>query len=333
MKIGKNSISFNDVYVYNTSSQVGPKEGEGPLGKYFDTIYKDEYIGQQSWEKSEMMLLDNAIKNVINKSFEPKIDCLISGDLVNQMVVSNYVARNYDFPFIGVYGACSTSVLGIIMGSMMIDDKNANMVITSCSSHNLDAERQFRYPTEYGGAKPNTATTTVTGASATILSNIKTDIRIEGATIGRVIDANVNNPNDMGSAMAPAAYETIKQHFIDFNRTPNDYDLIITGDLSLVGKPILIDLLKQDGYDIEKVHYDAGLMIYDLENQEVHSGGSGCACMGVVLNSYVMDLLKKGKVKRVLAVATGALLNPLIMNQNETIPSISHAISIIGGVK
>lgn len=328
-KLGKQSLLFdNGVYLNEVYTTVGPLEREGPLGLFYDKTFEDNYASKKSWEKAEQFFLKTTIDNLIAKSNTDiaTIDCIFSGDLINQNVTSNYTMRNYMTPFFGIYGACSTSIEGLLLAGALINGKEINKAITSTSSHNSAAEKQYRYPTEYGGQKPETSTFTVTGAGAAIVSNVKSPIKITGGTIGRVIDAGVSNPNDMGSAMAPAAYETIKQHFIDFNSSPDDYDLIVTGDLSAVGSPILSDLLKQDGYPMEKNYNDCGLMIYDRDKQKVFSGGSGCACSAVVTYSYIYQMLLKGMYKKVLVVATGALLNPFIVMQNETIPCIAHGV-------
>ncbi len=328
-KLGKQSLIFkNGVYINDTYTAVGPLESQGPLGSYFDKTFNSNYAEEKSWEKAEQKFLKTVIDNLLensNTSVED-LDCILSGDLINQNVISNYTMRNYMTPFFGIYGACSTSMEGVLLGSALIDGGQAKKVIASTSSHNSSAEKQYRYPTEYGGQKPITSTFTVTGAGATLISNEMSTIKIVGGTIGRVVDAGLNNPHDMGSAMAPAAYETIKQHFIDFGTKPDDYDIIATGDLSFVGSPIVRELLKNDGYDVEGVHDDCGLMIYDRDKQKVFAGGSGCACSAVVTYSYIYQMLLEKRYKKVLIVATGALLNPLIVMQNETIPCIAHAV-------
>lgn len=329
-KVGKNSLVFHNVFIKNVSSVVGPKEKLGPIGEYFDKHYDDLFIDCcKSFEKAEMHLFKDAVDIVMKKAnvTENDINCLFSGDLNNQIIIGNYVMRDYRIPYIGIFGACSTSVLGLITGANYLQSAEGN-VITVTSSHNATAERQFRYPNEYGGQKANTATLTVTGAAATILTTEKTNLKVTKATIGRVIDPQIKDTQDMGRIMAPAAYSTIKQHFEDFNLDSDDYDLIISGDLSYYGSDMLLKLLKEDGIDISKKYKDAGLYIYNRDEQNALAGGSGCACLGVVLNGLIMKQLESGVYKKILAVGTGALLNPIIVSQKETVPGIAHAVAI-----
>ncbi|XMB66546.1 stage V sporulation protein AD [Mycoplasmatota bacterium zrk1] len=329
-KIGKNSIQFSKVYMSETATIVGPLERSGPLGNFFDYAYDDLYCEEDSWEKAEQRLVKDAISLVMTKSFknDKDIDYVVAGDLINQDVISNYVMRDFRIPLFGIYGACSTSVEGLILASSLIEGEIGSNIIVSTSSHNSTAERQFRNPTEYGGQKPDTATFTVTGAGACLLTNNETKIKVESATVGTVIDGKQKDANDMGSAMAPAAAETIKQHMEDLNRTPDYYDMIVTGDLSKVGKPILIDILKDNEVDISNNHTDCGILIYDSEKQPVFAGGSGCACCAVVSFGYLVSLLNNNLINKILIIATGALMNPIMMFQKETIPSIAHAISL-----
>ncbi|GAA0458623.1 stage V sporulation protein AD [Alkalibacillus silvisoli] len=328
MKQGKQSWLFNNgVYIKGTATVSGPKERAGPLGQTFDYSYDDLYCEGKTWEQAEQNLLDQSIKICIEKSKirEDAIDLIISGDLLNQTVSSNYTARNYGNPFLGVFGACSTSMQTLAIGSSLVDSGNCDYVMASTSSHYSSAERQFRYPTEYGGQKPNTSTSTVTGAGSALISQERSSIQVEGATIGKVIDFGADDPLDLGSAMAPAAADTIVQHFTDFNSSPEDYDLILTGDLSSVGTPIVKKLAYQAGYDIENVHRDCGLMVYH-SNQNTFAGGSGCAVSAVVTYGQIVQKLRSGELNKVLVVATGALLSPTIVQQKETIPCIAHGV-------
>lgn len=325
----KSTYSFdNTVYLKGTGTAVGRLESEGPLGQYFDCNYNDNYCGEKTFELAEERLLDDSMTiALVNAGLEElDIDVALAGDLINQNVISNYVMRDFNIPFLGMYGACSTSMETLLTGSLLINSKQFNNILVAASSHNATAERQYRYPTEYGVKKPETTTFTVTGSGAGIISSQKSDIKITSVTIGRVIDAKQNDPNDMGTAMAPAASDTIIKHFKDLNIGPDYYDLIVTGDLSVIGSKILLDIMEQEGYNITKLHNDCGKLIFS-EDQPVFSGGSGCACCAVVTYGYLMDLLKKGKVKRILVVATGALLNPIMMLQKETIPCIAHAVA------
>ncbi|WP_277673672.1 stage V sporulation protein AD [Piscibacillus halophilus] len=328
MKIGKQSWQFNQgVYVQAAGTVTGPREKQGPLGEFYDYSFDELHCNEKNWESAERALLQKSIDICLGKTNirQDAIDLFISGDLLNQNVSSNYVARDIPSPFLCVFGACSTSMETVAIGSSLIDSGNCKNVIASTSSHYSTAERQFRYPTEYGGQKPDTATATVTGAGTLLLNNEPSDIQVEGATIGKVIDYGVTDPLDLGSAMAPAAADTIVQHMKDFGRKPEDYDLILTGDLSSVGSPIVKKMTEQSGYDMEGIHRDCGLMVYHT-NQQVFAGGSGCACSAVVTYGYILQQLKENNLKKVLIVATGALLSPTLVQQKETIPCIAHGV-------
>lgn len=329
--LGKNRLLFNDVYIVDSATVVGKKEHDGPIGDYFDHYYNDLFAeGEKSFEKAEMKMFDKALKIGLNKSglSENDINCIFSGDLNNQIIIGNYVLRNYDIPYVGIFGACSTSVLGIIQGALYLSNTKGN-VLAMTSSHNATAEKQFRYPNEYGGQKAKTATLTVTGASCTILSNkITSNIKVTKATIGKVIDPLIKDTQDMGRIMAPSAFSTIKDHLYNYDETIDDYDLIVTGDLSKYGSDMLIKLFKEDGIDISSKYIDSGNCIYSKDKQNVLGGGSGCACLGVFFNSYLLKKLNENKYKKILVVATGALLNPVIVSQKETVPGVSHAITV-----
>lgn len=317
----------NNLFVNETATVVGPKEAKGPLGKTFDFHFDDLYCGESSWEFAEQTLMKEAIERCLGKAGlkEEMIDLFVAGDLMNQNSTSNYTARMFKIPILCMYGACSTSMETVATACALVDGGFAGRVIAATSSHYGAAEKQFRHPTGYGGQKPATATTTVTGAGAALISKEESDIAITAATIGKVVDIGLKNPYDMGSAMAPAAADTIKQHFRDLHRTPSDYDLILTGDLSGVGSPRLKELLLEDGYDIRHNHSDCGLLIFHPQ-QKAFAGGSGCACSAVVTYGYIFQQLKKGKFKRVLMVATGALLNKTMIKLNESIPAIAHGV-------
>lgn len=327
-RLGKQSWLFkNDIFVNSTGTAVGPIEAEGPLGSSFDIKYSDLYCGQKTWELAERKLMEDSIEaclNKVNLTYED-IDFFLAGDLLNQNVTSNYVARGNQIPFLCMFGACSTSMETLAVASSLIDGGFADKVIASVSSHNATAERQFRNPTEFGGQKPDTATFTVTGAGSILVGKERGPIKITAATIGRVIDYGIGNPLDMGSAMAPAAADTIFAHFRDLGKTPQDYDLIVTGDLSGVGTPILRKMLTDEGYHVGASLNDCGLMVYHAE-QAVFAGGSGCACSAVVTYGYLINELKTGNLKRILVVATGALLSPIMIQQKETIPTIAHGV-------
>lgn len=329
-KVGKSSYIFHNVYINNFSSVVGKKENDGPLGAYFDKYYNDFLPnGEKSFEKAEIFLLKEAINLCLDKASisENDVNICFSGDLNNQISVSSYTLRDYNIPYVGIFGACSTATLGIINASFYLEN-NGLYALSCTSSHNCTAERQFRYPNEYGTQRSNTYTSTVTGASAVLLTNEKTNLMIRRATIGKVVDGAFRDSQDMGRAMAPACYHTIKRHLLDFNLTINDYDKIFTGDLSYYGSVLLEDLFREDNINIKEKHEDCGKMIYDREKQDVHSGGSGCGCIGVVLSGYILKKLLNKEYKKVLVCATGALMNPMMLAQKESIPAICHAISI-----
>ncbi len=328
MKLGKHTYKVNDVFVKASSSVVGSLEKQGPLGDLFEYYYDDNYIGEKSWEKAEQRLLKESIKNLLNdnKINQSEIDLAISGDLLNQNSSSNYVYRYFDFPFIGIYGACSTSMQGIIVGSTYLDNYDNNNVLVSTCSHNSSAEKQYRAPTEYGGPKPESATFTVTGATSFLLSKEKSDIRVESYTVGQILDVGQANPLDMGSAMAPAAYDTISKHLNDTGRKIDYYDMIFTGDLSTIGKKVLKSIFMSKN-EVLTNYDDCGTLIFDTKNQPVFAGGSGCACCAVVTSEYIFSKLRDGTYKKVLVVATGALHNPTMILQGDTIPCTANAVS------
>ncbi|CAG9622357.1 stage V sporulation protein AD [Sutcliffiella rhizosphaerae] len=326
--VGKQSWVFeNPVYINASGTVVGPKEAKGPLGSLFDKAYPELHCGEDSWELAERRLMEQSINVCLGKAEldYSDIDLFLAGDLLNQNVTANYVARHNQIPFLCMFGACSTSMETLAVGSALVDGGFANRVLATTSSHNATAERQFRYPTEYGGQKPDSATFTVTGAGTALISREPSPIRITSATIGRVMDLGITDPFDMGSAMAPAAANTIWQHFEDLNEHPDQYDLIVTGDLSGVGSPILKELLKEDGYDISEKHSDCGLMIF-RPDQNIYAGGSGCGCCAVVTYAHLMNELKTGILKKIFVVATGALLSPTMIQQKESIPTIAHGV-------
>nr|MDH3093428.1 stage V sporulation protein AD [Bacillus velezensis] len=325
---GKQTWVFeNPLFVNAAGTAAGPKEKDGPLGSLFDKTYDEMHCNQKNWEMAERQLMEDAINSALQKQNLKKsdIDLLLAGDLLNQNVTANYVARHLKIPFLCLFGACSTSMETIAVASALIDGGFANRAIATTSDHNATAERQFRNPTEYGGQKPDTATSTVTGGGAVIISQNPSDIKITSATVGKVSDLGITDPFDMGSAMAPAGADTIKQHLQDLNRTADDYDLILTGDLSGVGSPIVKDLLKEEGYPAGTKHDDCGLLIY-TPDQQVFAGGSGRACSALVTYTHIFNQLKAGTLNRVLVVATGALLSPTMIQQKETIPTIAHGV-------
>jgi stage V sporulation protein AD len=337
MKSGKQTWEFSTVFLQSVGTAVGPKEAEGPFGDSFDVTYSNLHCDQDNWELAERKLLEDAVESCLSKKelTQKDVDIFVAGDLLNQIVSATYTARTNQIPFLGVFGACSTSMESLAIASSLVEGGFANKAIAGVSSHNATAERQFRYPTEYGGQKPGTATSTVTGAGAALISQEPSDIRISAATIGRVVDWGIKDPFDMGSAMAPAAADTLATHFKDLNIEPSEYDLIVTGDLSAVGSPIVRDLLSEKGFDITNNHNDCGLMIYRPDQKEVFAGGSGCACSAVVTYGHLIDLLKKGNYNKILVTATGCLHSPVMVQQKESMPAIAHAVVFerVGGVK
>lgn len=326
------TTKYNNVYIEDTYTICGNYENDGPLSKYFDKKYeKDLYFGEKSWEKAEVHLLKEANKKIIekNKLKDSDIDILISGDLQNQIAASDYMARDFDIPFIGIFEACATSGEGLILASTFIESKIAKRVIVSTSSHNMAAEKQFRNPTEYGTPKPKTSTFTSTGAASILLTNKKTKIKIESSTIGKVCDLGINDVNNMGAVMAPAAGDVIYNHLKDTKRKPEYYDLILTGDLGIYGKNILKDyMMTSYNISLEDNYNDCGTMLYDLDNQPVLAGGSGPVCSALVNFGYIYKEMLNKKIKKVLIVPTGAIFSPTFTFQKETIPSIANAISL-----
>lgn len=336
-KIGEQTVKLlTKPRIIATASVVGKKEGEGPLGSYFNEVLQDDLNGKDSYEKAESSMLYNAVQLSLNKSGlkETDIDYLFAGDLLNQLTSSSFAARSMNIPYVGLYGACSTMTESLSIASMIMDGDFCEHVIAATSSHFSSAERQFRFPLEYGSQRPPTAQWTVTGAGSMVLGKEGNYPYVTHVTIGKVVDYGIKNANNMGTAMAPAAVDTIKQHFKDTGRVPEDYDLILTGDLGIVGKELTLKLLLDYGYNLNSKYDDCGAMIFDKEKQKTDAGGSGCGCSAVVYCSYVYDKLMKGEIKRVLLVSTGALLSTTSSLQGESIPGVAHAVAIeYGGDK
>lgn len=330
-KIGNQTVKLlNPPSILSGYSIVGPKEGSGPLKEYFDYILEDDLWGQESWEKAESKMQEFAIRSSIDKAglSLQNIDYLISGDLLNQIVASGYSARQIGLPYFGLYGACSTMAESLSLGAMLIDGGFADKIVCATSSHFSTAERQFRFPLEYAAQRTFSAQWTVTGAGATVISSYGAGPYITYITPGKIIDPEIKDVANMGAAMAPAAMDTLINHFQDTGFSPTDYDLIITGDLGIVGKSIVLDMMKKEGYDLTSVFSDCGVQIFNPKTQDTHAGGSGCACSAVVLNGYILEEMKKGRYKRVLFMSTGALHSTVITQQGESIPGIGHAITI-----
>ncbi|MGL5380849.1 stage V sporulation protein AD [Clostridium sp.] len=330
-KIGKHTVKLNNPpKIISTYSIVGPKEGEGPLKDYFDEILTDDTFGEDSFEKAESEMMHTAIRGAITgaKLKEEDIDYLFAGDLLNQITSSCFAARQLNIPFFGLYGACSTMSESLSLAAMTMDGGFAKYVVASTSSHFSAAERQFRFPLEYGCQRCATCQWTVTGSGAMILGRHGNYPEVTHVTTGVVKDYGIKDANNMGAAMAPAAVDTLVNHFKDTGRAPNYYDVIATGDLGKVGKEITTKLMMEYGYDISNNYIDCGDLIFDDEAQKTDSGGSGCGCSAVVSCGYFYKRLMKKEIKKVLLISTGALMSPTSSLQGESIPGIAHAVAI-----
>lgn len=331
-RIGQHTVTFGTPpIILDSAAIVGVKEGEGPLSQSFDNVLTDDMWGEESWEKAESKLQRETVYTALKKAqLSPKdIDYILAGDLLNQCVGANYGMRDFDIPFFGLYGACSTMTESISLGSMLIAGNIAKRVACATSSHFCSSERQFRNPLEYGGQRAPSAQWTVTGAGCAILADKGEGPKITHVTTGKIVDKGISDISNMGAAMAPAAIDTLITHFKDTGFSPNDYDLILTGDLGVVGSDILTELMLEEGYDITELHNDCGKMMFNIEEQDVHAGGSGCGCCGSVLCGHILNEMKKGTYDRILVMATGALMNPITVNQGESIPAIAHAVTIV----
>lgn len=332
---GRQSIKIPvPVYIRASASIAGSKEGDGPLGDLFDMVGVDDKFGSNTWEEAESTLQKETLQLAIGKAglSGKDIRFLLAGDLLAQSMASSFGLASFQIPLIGLYGACSTCGLSLAMATALIVGGMAQYVASVTSSHFASAEKEFRYPLGYGNQRPLSATWTVTGSGAFILSSLKGKkdrAVITGLTIGKIVDLGMKDSMNMGACMAPAAADTIYQHFQDFGRTPEDYDQIITGDLGLVGQRVLLDMLAEKGFDLSGKHMDCGIEIYD-EKQDAHAGGSGCGCSAVVLSALILKKLEEGEWKRALFVPTGALLSKTSFNEGKSIPGIAHALVLEG---
>ena len=335
MKRGRQTWVFDEKpVILSRAAVVGPLEGEGPLKDDFDIVHDDLFVGETSWEKAERKMLEEAALLATQKAGVAiqDVDLFIGGDLLNQIVSATFASRTFGIPYLGVFGACSTSMESLALAALAVSTRHADRVLAGTSSHNCTAERQFRYPTEYGAQKPPSSQNTVTGAGAALVARSGEGPRIAAATIGRVVDLGITDPFNMGAAMAPAAVDTIRAHLSDMDVSPGYYDLIVTGDLASVGVSIARELFEQNGVPIGETTFDdCGLLMYDRERQEVFAGGSGCACSATVTYGHLLKRLERGELKRILVVATGSLLSPLTVQQKESIPCIAHAVAIESG--
>ena len=329
-KLGKQTIKFDTPPVITeVASIVGPKESQGPLAKYFDQTLDDEFWGEKTWEKAESKIIKETVNTVISKSGIPseQIDCCFAGDLLNQCISSSFGLRELNIPFFGVFGACSTFVESMSLSAIAVESFAQN-VLCATSSHFCSAEKQFRFPLELGNQRPPSSQWTVTGSGSAIISKTGQGPFITSITTGKIVDMGIKDANNMGAAMAPAFVDTLVTHFKDTGRNPSYYDGIFSGDLGYIGKEISIELCQAKGYNIKNNYNDCGVMIFDKENQDTHSGGSGCACCASVFSGYLFNQLKQKKIKKILLIATGALTNATSSQQGESIPGIAHAISI-----
>ena len=353
-KIGKQTVTFDTCpYIIGSAAVVGKKEGEGPLRDSFDMILEDDMFGEKTWEKAESKMLKEAMLAALQKSGKEKkyIDLVLSGDLLNQLMSSSFMARDLHLPFLGLYGACSTMTESLLLGAMLTDGGFAHNIIVGASSHFCTAERQFRMPVEHGNQRPPSAQWTATAAGAMVVSEKMADlsqvgaldgkkaaepvslknIKVDCGTIGKIIDAGVKDANQMGSAMAPAAVDTILNHLEDTGRKLDYYDLVLTGDLGYIGKDIAADLLKDAGLDpaaVNQRYDDCGTMLFYREEQDVHGGGSGCGCSASVFSGNILRRMRCGELSRVLLISTGAMLSTISPFQGESIPGIAHAVSL-----
>ncbi len=328
---GKQSLQFAEApYIISSASIVGKKEGEGPLGSCFDVVGEDDKFGQNTWEEAESTLQKEAFTMAVGKAgLKPQeIRYLFSGDLLGQNIATSFGLMDCQVPLFGLYGACSTCGEALCLGAMCVAAGYADYVVAMTSSHFASAEKQFRFPLEYANQRPLSATWTVTGSGAYVLGKQRSKARITGITTGKIVDYGIKDSMNMGAAMAPAAADTICQHFEDFARGAKEYDKIITGDLGTVGQEILQDLCRQKGHDIAGLHEDCGIEIYDAKKQGTGAGGSGCGCSAVTMAGHYLKKIESGKWNRVLFVPTGALLSTVSFNEGKTVPGIAHAVVI-----
>ena len=327
-RVGNTLILENTPSVVAYGAIGSKKESEGPLAGYFDRLCEDSTMGETTWEKAECRLQKDAMSIALDKAgLAPgDLQYIFAGDLMNQCTSSTYGLRDLGVPFVGLFGACSTMAESLALGSLFIEGGFGEKVAAVTSSHFCSAERQFRFPLEYGGVRTPTSQWTVTGAGAAIIGKKAMPPYVRAVTIGTIKDMGITDANNMGAAMAPAAAETLKRFFSDTNMAPDRFDLIATGDLGKVGSTLLLELMDREGWKLEGRHNDCGLMIYDLEKQQVEAGGSGCGCSATVLCSYLLPAIRRGELKNLLFVATGALMSTTAVQQGESIPGIAHLV-------
>ena len=333
-KRGRQSFLLQEPPVITAwASVAGKKETEGPLGHTFDIKCRDAYFGQKTWEQAEKHMQQQALKKLADKAGIPQteFDLVFSGDLLNQCIGSSFTLRNTGIPHIGLYGACSTMAESLMMASMAVGGGFGDKVVAMTSSHFASSERQYRFPLGYGGQRTPTAQWTVTGSGAALVCSKGSGPKITACTIGTVTDLGVKDANNMGAAMAPAAYATIRAHFDDLKTGPEDFDEIVTGDLGQLGKELLMELARADGLNLGGKLTDCGTLVFDNTRQDVHAGGSGCGCSAITLCGYLLGRLQQRKLKKILFCGTGALLSPTSTQQGLPIPGVCHAVCITGG--
>lgn len=332
-RLGRYTLALeNPVHIQGYAAVGSKMEREGPLGERFDILNDDSYFGQKTWEKAESAMQKQACQRALDKAKmkEEDIDYIFAGDLLNQCISSSFSIRDLGIPFFGLYGACSTMSESISLAAMMLEGHMADRCLASTSSHFCTAERQFRFPLEYGGQRPPSSTWTATAAGAVVLDNDPDSAKtsVKAVTAGRVLDLGVTDQNNMGAAMAPAAADTIAHFFTDTSVKLEEIDGIYTGDLGTIGSELLYELLDKEGLDIREKHRDCGLLLYDRKKQDVHAGGSGCGCSAAVLCTHLLPELERGSMKNILFVATGALLSTTSVQQKESIPGIAHLVQL-----
>ena len=333
-KRGRQSFCLPEMPVITAwASVAGKKESEGPLATSFDITAKDTLFGQKTWEQAEKQMQKLALETLMKKAglSRQQLGMVFSGDLLNQCIGSSFTLRNTGIPHLGLYGACSTMAESLLMASMAVSGGFSDKVVAMTSSHFASSERQYRFPLGYGGQRTPTAQWTVTGSGAALVCSAGKGPRIDSCTVGTVTDLGIKDANNMGAAMAPAAYATIRAHLDDLHRTPDDFDLIVTGDLGQLGKEALLELSRLDGLSLGGKLTDCGTLVFDNTVQDVHAGGSGCGCSAITLCGYLLNRLNSGKLKRILFCGTGALLSPTSTQQGLPIPGVCHAVSIVGG--
>ncbi len=332
-RVGDTLFFENPVWVSTWAAAVGTKEGQGPLGAYFDYVTRDNRFGKKTWEQAESRMVELACEAALAKvGLElSQIDCALGGDLLNQCISTGFAARGLGLPYFGLYGACSTMAESLILGTVLVSGGFAGRTLCLASSHFCSAERQYRYPLEYGGQRPPTAQWTATACGAAVLQQEPTAVRVTAATPGRVYDPGITDANNMGAAMAQSAYETLRTFFRDSGTGPEDYDLMVTGDLASVGHGVVQELFRRDGVVLGDRYQDCGMMLFD-QSQDVHAGASGCGCSAAVLCGRILPDLASGKLKKVLFCGTGAMMSPTSANQGESIPGICHLVCLEGGL-